>query len=97
MADIVERLRSPDAGWTGDAVCVDADTAEDGAKEIERLRAAILWALGEQPDANGHWFGDKEPEPHGRQRPFWWRTHLRELAGMKSAKNPDQQSDGGSH
>lgn len=41
MTDIAERLRSPQDGWTGDAVCVDADVAAEGAAEIERLRAAL--------------------------------------------------------
>lgn len=41
MSDIVERLRQADIGWSGDAACVDADTAEEGAREIERLRLAL--------------------------------------------------------
>ena len=41
MKDIVERLRAADIGWSGDASCVDADTADEGAAEIERLRAAL--------------------------------------------------------
>lgn len=36
--DIIERLRDANMGWSGDALCVDADTAADGAAEIERLR-----------------------------------------------------------
>jgi len=41
MKDIVERLRDADIGWSGDAACVSADTAEDAADEIERLRTAL--------------------------------------------------------
>lgn len=38
MRDIVEGLRDANIGWSGDASCVDADTAAEGAVEIERLR-----------------------------------------------------------
>lgn len=39
MRDIVEQLRDADFGWSGDASCVSAEVAEQGALEIERLRA----------------------------------------------------------
>jgi len=39
--DIVEKLRAPDIGWSGDAACIDAATAEEGAVEIERLRDVL--------------------------------------------------------
>ncbi len=37
--DIVKRLRAPESGWPGDAECIDAETAAEGAAEIERLTA----------------------------------------------------------
>lgn len=39
--DIVERLREPMDGWTGDAHCVSAEVAEEAAAEIERLHALL--------------------------------------------------------
>jgi hypothetical protein len=38
---LVERLRAADIGWSGDAACVDADTATEGANEIERLHELL--------------------------------------------------------
>lgn len=43
--------------------------------ENKRLRAAILWALGEG-DSD---FGDHKPANPG---PFWWRSELKERAGL---------------
>jgi hypothetical protein len=37
---IVERLRSPDYGWSGDALAVDCSVAEEAADEIVGLREA---------------------------------------------------------
>jgi hypothetical protein len=42
--------------------------------ECERLRAAIRWALGEAPDADGIWFGDVRPPLEAK---YWWRQKLR--------------------
>lgn len=39
MTDIVERLRSPEMGWSADAEAIDAKVAAEAADEIERLRA----------------------------------------------------------
>jgi hypothetical protein len=47
--------------------------------EVEKLRAAIAWALGEQPDAEGRWFGEAYDEDRAR---YGWRKHLRKLAGL---------------
>lgn len=41
MSDIVDRLRAADTGWSGDAVCVGAEVAAEGANEIERLRKEV--------------------------------------------------------
>jgi hypothetical protein len=41
MTDIIDRLLDASDGWTGDAVCVDADVAREGAKEIARLRGKL--------------------------------------------------------
>jgi NTP pyrophosphatase (non-canonical NTP hydrolase) len=50
-------------------------------RENDRLRAAVRWALGEEADKDGQWFGESRPEPSkGQQRPWWWRKRLRELA-----------------
>lgn len=38
-ADIVERLRAADMGWSGDAFCVGQDVAEEAADLITKLRA----------------------------------------------------------
>lgn len=58
--------------------------AENEAINNRDMRAAIMWALGEAPDVHGQWFGEKEPEvpEGGRPRPYWWRTHLRGMAGI---------------
>jgi len=44
--------------------------------EVERLRDAIGWALGEG-DSD---FGDHKPE---NAKPFWWRTELRARAAIR--------------
>jgi hypothetical protein len=44
--DIVDRLRHADDGWSGDAFCISADTAEEAASEIERLRAVLRLSCG---------------------------------------------------
>lgn len=79
MADIVERLRDADIGWSGDAACVDADTAEEGAKEIERLRAVLL-NIQAMAETGFLINGEKLAERcrHALNQP---------------AKNPDQQSE----
>lgn len=41
MSDIVSRLLDPSDGWTGDAYCVAAEVAAEGAAEIERLQALL--------------------------------------------------------
>lgn len=41
MKDLIERLRNPETGWSGDAYAVDADVAEAAAAEIERLRTEL--------------------------------------------------------
>ena len=68
-ATLVERLR---AGTGGGKHWMDLHT--EAADEIERLQAALTWALG----ANGDF----------RQRgtmdgAFWWRGELAERAGLK--------------
>ena len=74
--DIVEMLRDP-------ALDHDCLHRMRAANEIERLRAAISWALGEAPDHNGKWFEPDDDEP---RRPdgqpvarYWWRGNLRRL------------------
>lgn len=54
---------------------LDAQAAliEQQAKEIEVLRKAITWALGEGPDNFGMWF---EPAAADKTR-YWWRAILR--------------------
>lgn len=52
--DIVHRLRDATDGWSGDAVCVDGETAADAAIEIKRLRAAINDALALLADTDLH-------------------------------------------
>lgn len=41
--------------------------------ENTRLKAAVMWALGDE----GSDFGDRKPE---NAAPFWWRTELRRRA-----------------
>jgi hypothetical protein len=56
---------------------------KDCAAEIERLRTAIMWALGEAPDADGKWFGEAATTFfRGRPAPYGWRSHLRRIAGL---------------
>lgn len=52
--------------------------------EIEKLTIALKWALGEAPDAEGAWFGDNRGNEREKARtaPYWWRTHLRKIAGF---------------
>lgn len=53
--------------------------------EVERLRAAISWALGEG-DSD---FGDKAP-PTGSKRRFWWRDELRARALNPTLTNEEK-------
>lgn len=77
--DILVRLRARTDPWARGAPDADCD---DAADEIERLRAAIRWACGEEADANGKWFGDQEfsNSSAGRPRPYAWRGHLRKIS-----------------
>ncbi len=47
--------------------------------EVQRLRAAVRWALGESADENGCWFGETVNE---HTKPYGWRKNLRRMAGM---------------
>lgn len=38
---LLEQLRAPSEGWSGDAACVAAEVAAEAANEIEMLRAAL--------------------------------------------------------
>ena len=54
------------------------------AVELERLRMAIRWALGEAADDDGKWFAeDRNDRPAGQGRRYWWRSHLRKLAALE--------------
>jgi hypothetical protein len=71
----IERLRSTIRAFgRGDIVPIT-----DKDAEIEQLRAAIRWALGEEPDADGKWFGETYDEERKR---YGWRSHLRKIAGL---------------
>lgn len=71
-----------DYGRTLDVGATEKAFAELDA-EMRRLRAALHWALGDGPDADGKWFGDVEaPMFRGNPAPFGWRRHLRKIAGM---------------
>lgn len=51
--------------------------------EVDKLRIAVRWALGETCDPEGHWFGEVEPTYfRGKPAPFGWRSHLRKIAGL---------------
>jgi hypothetical protein len=52
--DIVQKLRSPDDGWSGNAVCVSSAVAEEGAAEIDRLRAALAKHGSHTSDCSWH-------------------------------------------
>lgn len=56
--------------------------------ERDRLLVAIRWALGESPDSDGKWFSeernDRDP---GQGRRYWWRSHLRKIAGLSAARS----------
>lgn len=46
------RLRSPDSGWSGDALAVDCLIAEEAASRIEELEKALRpFAAGKMPSA----------------------------------------------
>jgi hypothetical protein len=40
-ADLVERLRNGREGWSGDALCVEAETAEEAASAILQLQRRL--------------------------------------------------------
>ena len=68
-----------------DATEMDVAAQTDGlcplclAAENARLRDALRWVLGEAPDVEGRWFGDQRT----KDAPiYWWRTPLREIAGL---------------
>ena len=53
------------------------------AAENEKLRTAIKWALGEQPDSEGQWFSEERSDrPEGQSRRYWWRSHLRKISSI---------------
>jgi len=66
------------------AESLNLDQMRELRAEIARLTAALRWALGEAPDADGKWFGEVMPEQKDGERlpPWWWRKPLRKLAGM---------------
>jgi hypothetical protein len=66
-----EIFRAMERARKSERLCMNA--------EVEKLRAAIAWALGEQPDAEGRWFGEAYDEDRAR---YGWRKHLRKLAGL---------------
>lgn len=45
--NLVKRLRDAHDGWSGDACCVSAEVAAEGADEIERLRNALQATQGQ--------------------------------------------------
>jgi hypothetical protein len=51
MTNIVDQLLDAKDGWTGDAACVDADIASEGAEIIKRMHAVLIrtrdWHDGE--------------------------------------------------
>ena len=71
-----ERLRF--ARWVQEAEAgrgnnVTAEIVAELRAEVDRLRAAILWADGQ---------GDEfPPRPEGRG-PYWWRAELMRRAGL---------------
>lgn len=53
-------------------------------EERDRLRAAIRWALGEEGE-----FGEEPPPLAGQYRQrYWWRTELRNRAGLEGQQTP---------
>ena len=63
--------------------------------EIAKLTNAIRWALGEQQDVNGKWFGEARPEKtKGLPRPWWWRKNLRAISGVDEQRVTDGGKDG---
>lgn len=50
--------------------------AQRQSKDTKRFKEIVRFLLGEAP-LDGHWFGDIPPNPKGRPRPYWWRSHLR--------------------
>ncbi len=69
--DIVEVLREAQLVWATHHGPDHSTRYGWAADEIERLRIAIAWALGEEGDFQSRQEGDP---------PYWWRTKLRELA-----------------
>jgi MoxR-like ATPase len=65
--------------------------AEVSDAEIERMRAAIRWALGEGTDECGLWFGESVDDAiEANRRPYWWRRHLRKLAALEQRGTDDK-------
>ena len=63
------------------------DNWNEARAEIERLKAAIRWALGEDPDgapdfAALHTEEWRRRDRGEQKRAFWWRKTLMELAGL---------------
>lgn len=86
--DIIDQLKLMEGGRTGPYP--RDQTIREARETIERLRAAILWALGEGVDENGLGFGEADAEL-GTKRRYWWRVHLRKLAGLDPAKAHEQR------
>ncbi len=58
--------------------------------KVERLTAAIRWALGEDGE-----FGEEPPPLAGKcRRRYWWRTELRQRAGLDVSPDPIVADEG---
>jgi len=42
-------------------------------------KSALDWLMGEGPDANGRWFGDRSPQQTKPIGPYWWRSEFRAM------------------
>lgn len=80
--DVSERSTAVEA----DGLCPLCLAAEVQRLTVELVNArhAIRWACGEAPDGNDQWFSDvmDEQKPGKYPRPYWWRSHLRKVAGL---------------
>lgn len=89
--ELLKALRSPDMGWSGDAMCVSAEVAEQAADEIERLRSAL------QSIADQHVPDQPAAYADMSERDWAWRhvARLRAIAMKALASPPSQDTEAG--
>lgn len=81
IADLLSGLDEANKRWVEARAEIEALRAD-----AERMRGAILWALGE----NGTFLEEPSPLAGKYRRRYWWRTELRKRAAIDAARGEDR-------